>query len=315
MELLIAIGLLILGLAVLIIGGEALVQSSVSMAAKFKVNPAVIGLTVIAAGTSTPEIMTSFMAALKGSHDIAIGNIIGSNLFNILAILGITSLMTVNSVNKGFLNFDLSALVVFTFMFAGVVYNHSISSLEGGSFYLFLTLFFVLTIRRSRKNFNNKDSEEDKSLEKLKTPIHDIVYLFVGLVALTGGAQMALNGGIQVGQIIGLSERILGLTIISVGTGLPELVTSIVATMKGRSDLAIANIIGSNIINTLGVPAIAILPGTISVEEHIAGHDTYILIGVTLLLFVILHLNQGTLGRRSGIFFFIGYLVYIYNLL
>ena len=312
MELLIAIGLLILGFTILIIGGEGLIRSSVSMAAKLKISPAVIGLTIVAAGTSAPEVATSFMASLKGSHDIAIGNIIGSNIFNILAILGLTSLIKVNSVDKNFLTFDLPALVVFTLVFAGVIYNQNISPIEGGFFFFLLTLFFILTVRRSRKSFNNN---EDESLERLKNPVYDVFYLLFGLGALVGGAQMALKGGVQLGQIIGLSERVIGLTIISVGTGLPELATSIIATVRGRSDLAIANVIGSNIINTLGVPAVAIIPGIIPVAEHMANRDSYILLGVTLLFFAILQFNKGFLGHKSGALLLVGYMGYVYYLI
>ena len=312
MEVLTALGLLILGFIVLIIGGEGLVRSSVSVAAKLKVSPAVIGLTIIAAGTSAPEVATSFMASLRGAYDIAVGNIIGSNLFNILAILGVTSVIKVNSVNKGFVNFDLSALVVFTLIFAGFVFNQSISPIEGGIFFILLILFFAFTLRRSRQQFLHKDDNEN--LEKLKTWVHDMAYLLFGLVALIGGAQIALKGGVQMGQILGLSDRVIGLTIISVGTGLPELATSFIAAMRGRSDLAIANVIGSNIINTLGVPAVAVIPGTLPVEGHIAGRDSYLLIVVTLLLFIILQFNKGVLGRWSGVFLLVGYLGYIYYL-
>ena len=310
MELLTVLGLLVLGFTILIMGGEGLIKSSVSIAAKCRVSPAIIGMTVVAAGTSAPEVFTSFIASLKGSHDIAIGNIIGSNLFNILVILGLTSLVKRNLVDKSFVRFDLPALIFFTLVFAGVIYNRHISIIEGVFLGLLLALFLILTVYRS-----HKEGHSDESLESLETPLHDILYLIFGFGALVVGAQVALKGGIELGQIIGLSERVIGLTIISIGTGLPELVTSIIAIIRNRSDLAIANVIGSNLINTLAVPCVAIIAGAIPIEEDMAGRDNYILIGVTLALFLILQFNKRALGRRLGALFIIGYLIYLYSLI
>ena len=311
MESFTTIALLISGFTLLILGGDALVKSAISIASKFKLSPATIGLTLVAAGTSAPEIATSFMASLKETHDIAIGNIVGSNLFNILAIIGLTTIIKKNYVDQDILKFHLPTLVLFTFIFVGALFNQSISLWEGLLFYPLLITFFILTIRRSHKS----SKENQEILETLKTPLHDIVYLIFGLSGLLVGAQMALKGGIQLGEAIGLSERVIGLTIISVGTGLPEMVTSMVATIRGRSDLAIANVIGSNIINTMGVPAISILTGPIFIDKSMAHQDSYVLIFFTLLLYAMLIINKGAVGRKSGFFLLTSYIIYLYRII
>lgn len=311
MELLTIIALLISGFTLLILGGDALVKSAISIASKFKLSPATIGLTLVAAGTSAPEIATSFMASLKGTHDIAIGNIVGSNLFNILAIIGLTALIKKNSVDQDILKFHLPVLVLFTFIFVGTLFNQSISLWEGLLFYPLLITFFILTIRRSHQS----SKEDQETLETLKTSLHDIGYLIFGISGLLIGAQMALKGGIQLGEAMGLSGRVIGLTIISVGTGLPEMATSMVATVRGRSDLAIANVIGSNIINTIGVPAISILTGPLFIDKSMARQDSYILIFFTLLLYAMLIINKGTVGRKSGFLLLASYITYLYCLI
>ena len=305
MELLTALIWVVVGFTTLVIGGESLVKASVSIAARFRIDPAVIGLTIIALGTSAPEIFTSLIASLKGVHNIAMGNIIGSNLFNILVILGVASLVKVIGVDKKLLNLDLLALILFTLVFTGAIYNQFISIGEGIVFFLLLTLFFIFTIRLSHRHVNQNP-------KKLKKPLHDIIYLLIGFGALMGGAQMALKGSIQLGQIVGLSERVIGLTIVSVGTGLPELATSFVATLRRQNELAVANVIGSNIINTLGVPALAVIPGALFVEASLAHRDSYILLAITLFLFVVLKFNKGVLGCFSGVLFigiYVGYLL------
>ncbi len=295
-------------------------KASISIASRLKVSPTVIGVTVVAGGTSAPEIMTSFMASFKDVDDIAIGNIIGSNIFNILGILGLTTLIKTSFVERSFLNFDLYALLFFTFLFTVLIHDQNISGLEGATFLFLLMLFLGWTVHRSRQgppqevSKSEEGGKNENDMKVLKKPIYDISYMLFGLGALIAGAQWALSGGVSLGEAMGLSERVIGLTIISVGTGLPELATSLAATLRGWTGLAVANVVGSNIMNTLAVPAVASLSGSIHVGESLSWRDSYILIAVTLLLFAALQLSGGKLHRLWGSLFVMSYAGYIYYL-
>ncbi len=314
MEILSSLGLLLLGFFILILGGESLVRAAISISARFHVKPMIIGMTIIAAGTSAPELMTSIIASLKNSPDIALGNVVGSNIFNILAIIGLSCLIQPNRVDRSMARFEVPALIIFTLVLILACANGVVSKLEGSLFLISLAVFIFISIRRSRL-YPQQSSPEDDEIVALKHWGLDVVYLIFGFIGLLFGADLALDGGIAIGRLAGLSERIIGITIISVGTGLPELATSAVAAYRGRDDIAISSIIGSNIMNILMVIGSASMIAPIIVNENILKIDSAWMMAATLCLAPALYFTGGRMGRKTGFIFFMGYISYLLFLL
>ncbi|MCB0356900.1 MAG: calcium/sodium antiporter [Bdellovibrionales bacterium] len=307
MEFLFPIFMIILGFVILLSGGEFLVKSAVSIAARLKISPAIIGLTIIAAGTSAPELVTSLFASLKNAPDVAIGNIVGSNIFNILAILGFASLIKPNRVDIDFMRIEIPMLIICTILLIGFSWDLKFEQIEGVLSLFVLAVLFYISIYRAKK----VEFEAADEIQILKSPWLDAGFLLLGIAALVGGAHLALENGIVLGRLLGLSERIIGITIISIGTGLPELATSVVAAYKGHNDIAIGNVIGSNLVNTMGVAGVATSFKTLEISEELAHFDTLILLAVTIFLFVIIFLSKQIINRAMGLLFIILYIAYI----
>jgi len=306
-----AIGLVIAGFAVLVFGGEALVAGAVSAASRLRISPMVIGLTIVAAGTSAPELLTSVMAVLKNNPDIAVGNVVGSNIFNILAILGIAALLSPLSVARTIVRMDLPLLVVATSLFLLLAQDHMFSRWEGSLFLIGLNGFIFYSVMMAKKDRKSTSDEVHEEFSVLKNWKFDVVYLTIGFIGLLGGAQLALEGGVQLGHLFGLSERIIGITIISVGTGLPELATSVVASYRGRNDLAIANVIGSNMVNTLGVTGVAATAKPFQMNPQIVTTDTFVMAVATLSVIPLIWIGRFRLSRLSGALLLLGYVAYL----
>ena len=313
MEVLLNVGQLIIGFAILIVGGEALVRSAISIAIRVKVSPLVIGLTIVAAGTSAPELITSVLASLKGSPDIAVGNVIGSNIFNILAILGIASLVRPNLIERSLKRFEIPALIGFSLLFYLAGFDEVILRWEGALGLVISVAFLWYAVRRAKAQGAALDSEED--VDVLKNVYYDMGFLIVGMLALAGGAQLALTAGETLGRLAGLSERVIGITIISIGTGLPELATSAVAALRGRNDIAVTNVIGSNIMNTLIVVGTTAVITPINISKQLIEVDAIWMIGVTLLLAPICMKPKSTIDRYTGSSLLVVYLIYLATLL
>lgn len=310
MDYIYAFGYLLSGFAILLVGGEALVKSAVSLALRWKIPASVIGLTIIAAGTSAPELVTSLTAALKEAPDIALGNIVGSNVFNMLAILGVASLLRPNKVGKTSLTIDLPFLLMACIGLIAFSYNGLIERWEGIVLVAALVCYLVFSLKLARKQGLDAKSEISSD-DLLKNIWWDLGHLVVGLVALLGGAQLALTGGIQLGELVGLSERIIGVTIISVGTGLPELATSAIAAFRGRNDIAVSNVIGSNIMNTLAIAGTTSAVHPIIASEKIVTNDCAWMVASILIVFPILYLGKGMIQRPMGAFLVFAYISYI----
>ncbi|MEO0336294.1 MAG: calcium/sodium antiporter [Pseudomonadota bacterium] len=312
MEMLTAIGMLIGGFAILLIGGESLVKAAVSLALRWKISPALIGLTVIAAGTSAPELFTSITAALKGANDIALGNVVGSNIFNLLAILGVASIIKPNKVQRRAITIEIPFLLVASISMIVFAYDGLIARFEGGILVTALIGFLYYSFVENKKGNQEVDgSDEIDNDSLLKNMYWDLGHLFIGFAALLGGAQLALEGGIELGTIFGLSERIIGVTIISVGTGLPELATSAVAAFRGRNDIAVSNVIGSNLMNTLAVIGTTSMIRPMPASEKIITSDCVWMVAGLFIVFPIFFLGRGTVGRSMGVFLLFGYISYL----
>ena len=309
----------VVGIALLYYGAEYLIKGGVSIALKMQVSTLVIGLTLVAFGTSMPEFVVSADAAIKGTQgvagagDISIGNVVGSNICNIALILGLCAVIRPLPVNKQFLKNEVwwmlgSAilLAVFHYFFQGL------SRWAGAIFLLGIIAFTCLSYRSGRK-LEMQKSKEEKAAEiqenagKILPVGLSLVLVIGGLLALVGGGKLFVNSAVLIAQLMGISEAVIGLTIVAVGTSMPELATSVVAAIKGENDIAIANVVGSNIFNILAILGVAPLIAPIK-SAGISMIDMYIMLGVSILL--IAFMKPLKINRWMGAIFLVIYTAY-----
>ncbi len=307
------------GIALLYYGAEWLIKGGVSIALKMQVSTLVIGLTLVAFGTSLPELVVSTDAAIKGAQgvagagDISIGNVAGSNICNIALILGLCAAIRPLPVNKQFLKTEIwwmlgSAVLLTIFHF----FSKGLGRGAGSLFLLGIIAFTVLSYRSGRK-LELQKSEEEKTLEKQENagkilPVSfSLLLVAVGLAALIGGGKLFVNAAVRIAQLLEISEAVIGLTVVAVGTSMPELATSVVATIKGENDIAIANVVGSNIFNILAILGIAPLIAPIN-SAGISMIDMSVMLGVTVLL--IAFMKPLKINRLTGGIFLLIYAAY-----
>ncbi len=308
--------LLVAGFILLIFGADKLVKGASSIANQFGISPLVIGLTIVAFGTSAPEMVVNIFSAINGAPDIAIGNIVGSNMANILLILGvgatIRALQVKNSTVHKEIPFALLAMVVTGFMVNDVFFDASVASqsvlsrIDGLVLICFFCIFLYYTYGISKV-------EGDQGSVETYSKMTSLVYIVGGLVGLIIGGKWIVDSAVFLAQLAGLSEGLIGLTIVAVGTSLPELATTIAAVRKGETDIAIGNIVGSNIFNVfwiLGITAvIAPLPFNTA-----ANTDVLFTIVATILLFLFMYTGKKhALDRKEGVLFlllYVGYIIY-----
>jgi cation:H+ antiporter len=293
------------GLVGLFLGGEALVRGSVSIAHKMSISPFVIGLTVVGFGTSTPELLVSVQAALKGVPDIAIGNIVGSNIANVLLIVGVTALVWPIHVASSALRRDTTIMIVSALALVPLFAMGEIGRVAGLTLVAGLIAYLVWTFLKPRQEAS------DDEAEAAATPIvHALLWVALGLVALLFGARFLVDGAVSVAQDFGVSEAFIGLTIVAIGTSLPELATSLIAAFRHQSDIAIGNIVGSNIFNVLGILGVTSIVAPIPVAPRFLTFDLPIMIVVSIVLTGLLLLHQ-KIGRRTGAVMLLAYCAYL----
>ena len=293
---------LVSGFAILIISGDKLVDRSVVIARRWNIPASVIAVTLIAAGTSAPELVTSFLAAYQKTTDISLGNVVGSNIFNILAIGGLSLLLKPGSRAEGAF-FSWPVLLAASGAFAFFIADFYLTRGEGILLFIGMNAFIVLSFFRN--------SDEEIPISEKQNMLKVYLGAALSLLGLIVGAQMALTGGADLGRLAGLSERIIGITIISVGTGLPELATSIAAAVRGRSEMAAANIIGSNVFNTLGIPGVTAIGFPMAVSQEILTLDTGVMIAATAAIGIWFFVTNKNLQRLLGATFLSSYVLYI----
>ena len=309
MELLLQVFLLILGFSMLVKGADWFVDGVAGMAVKFGIPQLVVGLTIVAMGTSAPEAAVSITGAMNGAADIAVGNILGSNILNILIILGLTGFITNVAIQKSTLMLEMPFMMVITVVFAVLGLNDgTVGFVEGIILWvLFLIYLGYLFVLAKKGNQDEEEKQEERPIWKL------ILLGIIGGAIVVWGADFTVDAAIKIAQAVGLSERFIGLTIVALGTSLPELVTSVTAAKKGNSDIAIGNIIGSNIFNILfviGTSALivpVIYEATFLVDAIVA-----LVAGVVLWIATI---RRKMLTRPWAITMLIGYAVYLAYLL
>lgn len=318
---LISIAMVIAGLFLLAGGGELLLRGAVGLATLARVTPAVIGLTVVAAGTSVPELSVSLLAALEGNEDVAVGNVVGSNIFNIALILGIAAILRPLTVSKNAIRLEYPALLMVTLVFLLFTSDGRIGRWEGACFAAIYAAFTTLLIRVARKQVTliparePREAPDEESSSGGSLQARTSVFLTVaGISLLIAGAQTTLSGAIEIGRLLGMTEAMIGLTIVAAGTGLPEVVTSLVASARGREDIAIGNVLGSNLFNILGVLGLTAVIRPTSVSPEILATDNWWMLAVTVLLFPIM-LSGQRIVRSEGVFLLCVYLLYLLSLI
>ncbi len=302
--------LLIIGFILLIKGADYFVEGSSNLAKALKIPTLIIGLTVVAFGTSAPEAVVSIVASTKGSNEIALSNIIGSNIFNLLAVLGISAIVkglkaSRQIITKDFLFSILATLILIAMMFDKFLSGDKLNIITRGEGLVLLSILvlyvysLILTASKEKKLIK----------EKHKLTPKDILMLVLGLSAVILGGELVVKSSQQIALNLGISETLVGLTIVSIGTSLPELVTSIVAAKKGETDIALGNVIGSNIFNILFVLGISSTLSPILVNSQ-SLIDVLILLGITIICYIFTIYNQ-RIGRTKGIIMALTYLIFM----
>lgn len=304
-----AIFLLILGIALLYSGGELLVDNAIRLAKNFNVSNMVIGLTVIAFGTSCPELATSLAAALTGSPDIAIGNAFGSNVANLGLILGLSALIMPFTVTVAFLRREVAFMIFATVLVYPLMVNGRLNRIEGLVLFLLLVGFIYVLLRDPGAQDEHMVHPED--LERQPRPVWlASLGVAVGVGLLVGGAEALVEGGRYVANAFGISERVIGFTIVAFGTSLPELAASIVAARRGEGDIVMGNLVGSNIFNLLCILGLTALVVPIPVSAESMRLDFWMMLGVSVLLLIMLLTNK-KLVRTEGMVLMVIYLSYV----
>lgn len=301
---------LISGFLLLTLSGDFLIKGSVSLAGHLKVSKLVVGIVVVSFGTSAPELVVSLDAALKGHPDIAIGNVIGSNIANVALVLGLTAMILPIKVKKNAIHFDWFVMMLSSILFYIFSLNNLIGFTEGLIFVLLLGLYIFRSLSASRK-------ENKKSAEETVKPKHSIVISVVlvvfASVGLVYGADFLVKGASNIAAKLGINDRIISVSVIALGTSLPELAASISAAIRKELDIFIGNIIGSNIFNIMAILGFTSMIKPIHVNPMVLKFDVIWMLGIFSLLFIfILPLRKAVVSRWKGLIFVCIYLVYIY---
>lgn len=292
---------LALGFALLVAGGEALVRGAVSVASRLGVSPLLIGLTLVGFGTSTPELVTSLQAALNGLPGIAMGNVIGSNTANVLLILGAAAIIAPMAAARSGFGRDGTALALATALCVGVVLYGTLDRWLGGVLIAALAAYLILAYFTDRTAAPDPATASDAV--SVSGPLWLALLLAVGGIAVTVlGARLAVDAAVVLALLWGMSETVVGLTIVAIGTSLPELVTSVMAALRRESGIAFGNVVGSNLYNILGILGVTALVQPIAVPPQIASVDVWVMAAATLAMIVAVVVWQ-RIGRATGLVF------------
>jgi cation:H+ antiporter len=304
--------LLFLGLAILLAGGKILVDGASGIALKLGMSAGLIGLTIVAFGTSAPELLVSMNAALKGNSDISIGNVIGSNIANIALVLGLSGLVYPILIKRNHLKFEYLITLLVSFLFFGLSYNGVISTLEGILLFGLFIGFNVYLFKTS----SNDDSEVVVEIAHAKelSWFKSIIYFTGGIIGLYLGSELLVENAVSISREFGISERIIGVTIIAIGTSLPELTTSVIAAISKQTDLALGNILGSNIMNILSIIGLTAIIKPIGVSLEFINSDFFWMLGITLFLLPLMKIKM-RVSKIEGSLLLLSYGAYLFFLL
>ena len=311
MEIVLQILLLVIGFAMLMKGADWFVEGASKLADRFGIPQLVIGLTIVAMGTSLPEAAVSISAAVKGSAEITIGNVVGSNILNVLIILGLTAVIRTVAVQKSTVCYEIPFTILITALLAGVgLADHQVSRLEGGILWVFMIIYLLYLLRMAK---SGQVAEEAQEADKKDFILKLLVMIVVGAGMIVLGSDVSVDAATKLATIFGMSERLIGLTIVALGTSLPELVTSVTAAIKGKADIAVGNIVGSNIFNILFVVGTTALITPVTYNANFLVDSIVALVAMVVLFLSVFRKKQ--LARPAGIVMLIGYAAYFVYLI
>jgi cation:H+ antiporter len=302
----------LIGFIVLVGGAELLVRGAVMLAERYGVSPMVIGMTVVAVGTSAPELVVSVRAAMEGAPGLAVGNVVGSNIANVLLILGVAALIMPIKPAEAGLRRDGAMLVGGTLLFMGLAMRGEMDVLAG---VLLLIGFFVFLIISYWRDRDGGGDEAKEALEEFegwpKSTLGSVVAVFIGLAGLIGGAELLIMGGVEIARSWGVSEEVIGLTLFAFGTSLPELAATVVAAWRGHAEVGLGNVVGSNLFNILGVAGTTALVAPLPISAQVIGFDMWVMLASSLLLVPVLAIGW-KISRAAGGVLFAAYIAYIW---
>ena len=311
MQTAISLILLLSGLVILFKSADILVSGSVALARAFNIPALIVGLTIVAMGTSAPELAASIAATLRESGNIAMGNVYGSNIANLALVGGASAIISPILVSKRVLRYELPVMTAAALLLLPFIADLHLSRIEG---FLFLGIFIILIIltisRAARDAALARELTPPPPVEKTLPTPRCMIYILAGLIGLAVGADITVRGAVRIGTVIGLSEAVIGMTIIAIGTSLPELFTCVVAAVKGHDEISIGNLVGSNIFNTLLVTGTAAVTQPFSLQASLAGADYWIMIGVCG-IFIAMAAVQKKISRFCGVILLILYLSFL----
>jgi cation:H+ antiporter len=305
---------LVLGVTLLTVGGEALIRGSLAAAKRLGVSPLLSGLVIVGFGTSAPELVVSVNAALNQQPDIAIGNVVGSNIGNILLILGICALITPLTVKPMAQRRDAVTVVAASILFIVLVGGSALGPVDAAIFLISLVAYLVWAYWSERMHASPSAELHKAEAEELtalpKSVAWTVTILITGLFLLIAGSQVLLLGAVGIAEHFGVSEAVIGLTLVAVGTSLPELSISVIAALRRHADVAVGNVLGSNIFNLLGILGVSALLQPLPVHERILQFDQWVMLGSSVLLLVFLYTGR-RLSRLEGGILLVGYGVFV----
>lgn len=311
-----SIFLILVGLLLLVVGGEFLVRASVGLSFKLSISKMVIGLTVVSFATSAPELLVSVQAALDGSPDIALGNVIGSNIANIGLVLGITAVISALAIDRDFYRFNWPVMLLFSFALFFVLANdNQLTAIEGGGLLLALAIYLFFLLRRARRTRAFEAGEIDEINDNLEEASYFkiTIWLLIGAVALYFGSEWLVVGAKELAVAVGISEYAISVTVIAIGTSVPELAASVIAALKKEKAISLGNLIGSNIFNIASVLGITSLIKTINVTDAaILGTNIYWMLGFSAVLLPLAFIPKRLeIGRYKGLILVVAYAIFI----
>ncbi|WP_371055332.1 calcium/sodium antiporter [Rhodosalinus sp. K401] len=295
--------LLASGLVLLLAGGEALVRGAVLAATRLGVSPLVIGLTLVGFGTSTPELVASLQAAAAGAPGLALGNVVGSNIANVLLILGLAAVIAPVAVSRGAFLRDGAAVVGASLALAALALHGTVGRLAGAALLVALALYTLNTLRSERTGWQEVATEEDTPQGRLW---RGLGLAALGIAGVVVGAEFLVRSALVLARGFGVSETVIGLTLVAVGTSLPELATSVVAALRRQSALALGNVLGSNLFNILGIAGVTAMVTPLPVPPEIAGRDVWVMLAAALAL-AAAGVTGWRIDRREGAAFLAAY--------
>lgn len=306
--------LLILGIAVLTAGGEALIRGALAAARRLGVSPLLSGLVIVGFGTSMPELVVSVDAALTGRPDIAVGNVVGSNIANIMLILGLSAVITPMAVKPLALRRDAVMVVVAGLLFLALVAGSALGRTDAAILLVVLGAYLVWAYWSERfRDAPSGEVHKAEAEELHSVPMSvgwTLLSIALGLLLLVGGSRILLTGAVGIAEHFGVSEAVIGLTLVAVGTSLPELSVSVIAAIRRHADVAIGNVLGSNIFNILGILGVSALLQPLPVHARILQFDQWVMLGASVLLLIFLYTGR-RLSRLEGGVLLVGYIFYI----